>query len=90
VRELLGDRVDYRSVQRDVLETTAFRRPQDFVGHFVTNYGPTIATRGNAAKSGRDAELDAALLDFAERRNLGTPDAARYELEFLVTVATRL
>ena len=90
LRELLGDRVEYRSLQRDVLEVTAFERPQDFVDHFVNNYGPTIVTRGNAAKTGRDAELDAALLDFAERRNVGTPDAARYEIEFLVTVATRI
>ena len=90
VRELLGDRVEYRSLQRDVLEVTAFQRPQDFVDHFVNNYGPTIVTRGNAAKTGRDVELDAALLDFAERRNLGTPDSARYEIDFLVTVATRI
>jgi hypothetical protein len=90
VRELLGDRVEYRSMQRDVLEATAFQRPQDFVDHFVSKYGPTIVTRGNAAKSGRQAELDAALVEFAERRNLGTPDAARYELEFLLTVATRI
>jgi len=90
VRELLGDNVEYRSMARDVLEVTAFGRPQDFVDHFVSKYGPTIVTRGNAAKTDRQAELDAALLDFAERRNLGTPDAARYEIEFLVTVATRL
>jgi len=69
---------------------TAFQRPQDFVDHFVTNYGPTIVTRANAAKAGLDAELDAKLLDFAERRNLGTPDAARYEIEYLVTVVTRI
>jgi SAM-dependent methyltransferase len=90
VRELFGDRVEYRSATRDVLEVTAFARPQDYVGHFVSKYGPTITARKNAIKTGRHAELDAALLDFAERRNLGTPTAARYEKEFLVTVATRL
>jgi SAM-dependent methyltransferase len=90
VRELFDDRVEYRSMKRGVLEVTAFQRPQDFVDHFVSNYGPTIVTRGNAAKSGLDAELDAKLLDLAERRNLGTPDEARYEIEYLVTVATRL
>jgi SAM-dependent methyltransferase len=89
VRELLGDRVEYRSMARDVLEITAFERPQDYVDHFVSKYGPTIVARKNAVKDGREAELDAALLDFAERRNLGTPSAARYEKEFLVTVATR-
>jgi SAM-dependent methyltransferase len=90
VRELLGENVEYRSMARGVLEVTAFGRPQDFVDHFVSKYGPTIVTRGNAAKTDRQADLDAALLDFAERRNLGTQDAARYEIEFLVTVATRL
>jgi SAM-dependent methyltransferase len=89
VRELFGDRVEYRSIQRDTLEVTAFARPEDLVDHFSTNYGPTIVARANAAKSGREDELDAALLAFAERRNLGTPEAARYEKEFLVTVATR-
>jgi SAM-dependent methyltransferase len=90
VRELLGDRVEYRSMTRDVLEVTAFARPQDYVDHFVSRYGPTIVARRNAAKDGREAELDAALLEFAERRNLGTNGAARYEHEFLVTVATKL
>jgi SAM-dependent methyltransferase len=90
VRELLRDRVEYRTEQRDVLELTAFARPQDYVDHFVSKYGPTIVTRANAAKAGREAELDAALLAFAERRNLGTPEQARYEKEYLLTVATRL
>jgi hypothetical protein len=90
VRELLGDRVEYRTMTREVLNVTAFPRPQDFVEHFTNRYGPTIATRANAARNGREAELDAALSALAEEWNRGEDDEARYEIEYLVTVATRL
>jgi SAM-dependent methyltransferase len=90
LRELLGDRVEYRTVTREVLDVSAFARPQDFVDHFTSRYGPTIATRANAARNGREAELDAALTGVFEEWNRGEPDDARYELEYLLTVATRL
>jgi SAM-dependent methyltransferase len=49
VRELLGDRVVFRALERDVLEVTAFARPRDYGEHFKARYGPTIAARKNAA-----------------------------------------
>ena len=89
VRELLGDRVDFRTMERDVLEVNAFRQPRDFGEHFKARYGPTITARANAGRNGRQAEFDAALDDFCEEWNRGTPDGARFELEYLVAVGTR-
>ena len=89
LRELLGDHVDLRSLERDVLEVTAFRQPHDFADHFRARYGPTIAARANAQRNGREAELDAALDAFTDEWNRGTPDRARFELEYLVAVGAR-
>jgi SAM-dependent methyltransferase len=89
VRELLGDRVEYRSVTREVLTATAFATPQEFADHFITRYGPSIAARKNAAANGRAEEFDAAFLQLAREWNRGTPEQAVYELEYLVSVATR-
>ena len=52
VRELFGDRVEFRSVERDVLEVTAFERPQDYATHFKERYGPTIAAQRTLATTG--------------------------------------
>jgi SAM-dependent methyltransferase len=89
VRELFGDRVEIRTEERDVLDVTAFERPQDYVTHFKDKYGPTIAAQKNASNNGRLAELDEALDRFCQEWNLGTPERARFEQEYLVTVATR-
>ncbi len=89
VRDLFGDRVEWRTLERDVLEITAFQRPRDYGEHFKARYGPTIATRANAAKSGREAEFDEALDRFCDEWNLGTPDLARFEKEYLLAVGTR-
>jgi SAM-dependent methyltransferase len=90
VRELFGDRVALRTVERDRLEVTAFARPHDYGEHFKARYGPTIAARKNAEKQGREAEFDAALDRFCEEWNRGTDDAARFEMQYLLTVGTRI
>lgn len=87
--ELFGARVESRTLQRDVLEVTAFEKARDFGEHFKARYGPTIAARANAAKTGRETELDEALDEFCEEWNLGTPDNARFEMEYLLSVGTR-
>ncbi|HEX8649074.1 MAG TPA: methyltransferase domain-containing protein [Thermoleophilaceae bacterium] len=87
--ELFGDRVDWRTLERDVLEVTAFRTPRDYGEHFRGRYGPTLAARANAEKNGRAEEFDEALDRFGEEWNRGTDDAARYEKEYLVAVGTR-
>src|SRR5687768_14482861 len=89
LRELAGDRVEWRTLDRDILEITAFQKPRDYGEHFKARYGPTIAARNNAAKDGREAEFDRALDEFCDEWNRGTPDQARFEKEYLLAVGTR-
>ena len=89
LNELFGDRVEFHTLQRDVLEITSFERPRDYGEHFKAYYGPTIATRANAARSGREAEFDDALDRFCDEWNRGTPERARFEKEYLLAVGTR-
>ena len=89
LRELFGDRVEWGTLERDVLEITAFQHPTDYAEHFKQRYGPTIAARGNAAKEGREEEFDAALDQFCEEWNRGSADEARFEMEYLVAVGRR-
>ena len=89
VRELFGDRVDLHTLEREMLEITAFEKPRDYGEHFKAKYGPTIAARKNASKDGREGELDEALDRFCDEWNLGDEDRARFEQEYLVVVGTR-
>jgi hypothetical protein len=66
VRDLLGDRVELHTLERDVLEITAFERPRDYGEHFKARYGPTIAARANASRTRRARELDEALDAFCD------------------------
>ena len=45
--------------------------------------------RAHAERNGQASEFDAALDAFAEEWNLGTPERARFEKEYLVAVGTR-
>src|ERR671915_1273156 len=58
IRELFGDRVEFRTLERDVLEITAFERAGDYGTHFKERYGPTIAAQANARRSEREPEFD--------------------------------
>jgi hypothetical protein len=87
--ELFGAGVDFGTPTRDVLEVTAFERPRDFGEHFKARYGPTIAAQANARRNGREAELEAALDRCCDEWDRGTPDRARFELEYLLAVGTR-
>ena len=89
VRDLFGDRVEWGTLEREMLEITAFQHPRDYGEHFKGRYGPTLAARANAAKTGREAEFDEALDQFCDEWNRGTPDQARFEKEYLVSVGTR-
>jgi SAM-dependent methyltransferase len=86
--ELFGDRVDFDTRRRELLEVTAFERPGDFGEHFKQRYGPTIAIRANAAKEGREDEFDTALERFCNEWDRGEGDAARFELEYLLAVGS--
>ena len=89
LRGLFGGRVDWTTLERDVLEITAFEHPGDYGEHFKGRYGPAIAARANAENDGRADEFDQALDAFCQEWNLGTPDQARFEKEYLVAVGTR-
>ncbi len=89
LRGLLGDRVELRTLERDVLEITAFTRPGDYAEHFKRFYGPTIAVQAHARRTGREAELEAALDRFCAEWDRGTPGRARFEKEYLLAVGTR-
>jgi SAM-dependent methyltransferase len=54
VRELFGDRAEFGTLSRDVLDVTAFDHPHDY-GQHLDRYGPTITVQANApyrARSG--------------------------------------
>jgi SAM-dependent methyltransferase len=87
--ELFADRVEFGSLKREVLEITAFEHSRDFAEHFKARYGPTIAARANAAKTGRDVELDTVLDELCDEWNRGTVEQARFEMEYLLAVGTR-
>jgi SAM-dependent methyltransferase len=87
---LLDGRVDITRQERDVLPVTAFAQPRDYGEHFKANYGPTIAIRGNAVKEGRADEFDAELDAFCDTWNRGNGNGARFEMEYLLTVGTRV
>ncbi len=89
LRELFGDRVDFHTITRDVLEITAFERPRDYGEHFKSYYGPTRAARANAARNGLETEFDAALDAFCDEWSHGTSSPARFDKEYLLAVGTR-
>ncbi|WP_369138389.1 class I SAM-dependent methyltransferase [Modestobacter versicolor] len=86
---LFGGRVDWATLSRATLEITAFAQPGDYARHFIASYGPAIAARANAAKDGREHDFDAALGAFCVEWDRGTPERARFEMEYLVAVGTR-
>jgi ubiquinone/menaquinone biosynthesis C-methylase UbiE len=89
VRGLLGDRVTLDTVERHVLEITAFPQAGEYGEHFKNYYGPTIAARANAEREGRAQEFDDALDAFCDEWNRGTSEAARFEKEYLIAVGTK-
>lgn len=89
LRELLGDRVELRSLEREMLEITAFEHAHGYGEHFRSFYGPTIAVEANARATGREEQFVAALDRFCDDCNRGDDDRARFEQEYLVTVGRR-
>jgi ubiquinone/menaquinone biosynthesis C-methylase UbiE len=90
VRELFGDRVDFGTLDREMLEITAFEHPHDYGEHFKQRYGPTIAAQANARRNEREAEFEQALDAFCDEWNCGTPESARFMKEYLLAVGTRV
>jgi len=89
LRGLLGDRVELETIEKGILEVTAFERPDDYGEHFKQRYGPTIAARANAEKESRTDEFDQALSDFCAEWNQGSEEQARFGMEYLLTVGRK-
>ncbi len=89
VRRLFGERVDWRTLDRQNLEITAFEKATGYAAHFSAYYGPTILVRANAKKDGREREFEEALDAFCERWNRGDNDKAWFEQEYILVVGTR-
>jgi SAM-dependent methyltransferase len=89
VKGLFGDRVDLHTLERDVLEVTAFERAREYGEHFKSFYGPTIAARANADREGRADEFDAAVDAFCDEWDLGGGGTARFEQEYLIAVGAK-
>ncbi len=89
VRELFGDRVDLHTLERSMLDIDQFDQQDGWTEHFRAYYGPTIVAENNAKKDGREDEFEEALRAFGEEWNLGSPDDAHFEQEYLTVVGTR-
>jgi SAM-dependent methyltransferase len=89
IRGLFGERVEWTTLERDVLHITAFSRATDYGEFFKQRYGPTISIRANAERNGRAEEFDAALDAFCQEWNLGPADEALFEMEYLIAIGTR-
>jgi SAM-dependent methyltransferase len=88
--ELFGDRVEIGTLEREMLEITAFEHPHDYGQHFRDRYGPTIAAQANARRNEREDEFIEAMDQFCDEWNRGTPERARFEKEYFLGVGTRL
>jgi SAM-dependent methyltransferase len=89
LRELFGQRVEWRRLGREHLEISAFEKPTDYAEHFKAYYGPTIVVRTNAARTGRVVDLDAALVEFCHRWNRGSDGRAHFNQEYILAIGTR-
>ena len=90
LREMFGDRVEWKSIERDKLPVDQFEKANDWGEHFKERYGPTIVARRNADSNGQADEFDKALADFCEQWNLaGEGEHAYFEQEYIVAVGTR-
>jgi len=89
LERLFGTRVVFTTCKREALDVTEFTTARAFADHFRARHGPTIAARLNAARVGREAQLDGVIDALFEEWNRGESDDARFALEYLVTVARR-
>ena len=84
LRELFGDRVEFTTLERDVLEVTAFERAARLRRALQGRYGPTIAARANAERQrarGRVRRRARRVLRRVEPRHR---ERARFEMEYLL------
>ncbi|OUM41286.1 class I SAM-dependent methyltransferase [Arthrobacter sedimenti] len=86
VESLFGEQVRDLHAERRAVRIDHFERPEDFLGYFKANYGPTIGVyRSLAATPERAAALDAELVSLAAAFSAGTEGAMDWEY-LLVTM----
>jgi len=82
--------VQWLTVRVELLRYDDFEKPEEFVDYFKQLYDPTISFFEYASQDPERLEaLERGFLAFAEEENRGEPGAARYELEYLVSVGRR-
>ena len=89
VRTLFGDGVaSLDLIRRQYVETLSgsSRTGEDYVAFYKETFGPIIAIY-SGLEPARRAEFDRDFLDFATRRNQGTPEAAEYHYDYLLVLA---
>ncbi|WP_350347597.1 class I SAM-dependent methyltransferase [Agromyces sp. G08B096] len=90
VRELLGDRVEALSANRDTVVIDRFETPEQFRDYFKTHYGPTIAVYARIADDpDRVAALDDALAALAREHGVDGRGGGAMRWEYLLTTAHR-
>ncbi|KQQ92703.1 hypothetical protein ASF62_12775 [Leifsonia sp. Leaf325] len=90
VRELLGDRIEDFTAERQTVRIDRFATAEDFRDYFRSHYGPTIAVFNRIADDPAQVDaLDAALVQLAIDNGLRSPgDALDWEY-LLVTARVR-
>ena len=91
LRKLLGDKIASLALHERTEVVTHFATPIELREYHKAYFGPVIALYERfAGDPNRTADLDRALLAFAERTNRAAPgEPARYEIDYLLVVAQR-
>ena len=93
VRGLFGDRVSSLAFERrQYVERLSgeSRTPHAYLDFYKETFGPIIAVFGSLAdEPERAAALDREALELVTRWNSGTPEAAEYHYDYLLTVARK-
>lgn len=87
--EIFGDRVNWRSHEVTTLPIDAFPGRYDYAEHFKSYYGPTLAALNNSRNNGQEDEFNEAFNAFVDEWNKGTPEAAYFEQDYLISIGTR-
>jgi predicted PurR-regulated permease PerM/ubiquinone/menaquinone biosynthesis C-methylase UbiE len=91
LRKLLGDKIASLALHERTEVVTHFATPIELREYHKAYFGPVIALYERfAGDPNRTADLDRALLAFAERTNRAAPgEPARYDIDYLLVVAQR-
>ena len=89
VKELFGDRVDFPTLERDVLEITAFERPRDYGEHFRKGTAPPSSPRPTHETTGKRRSSTKRWTASATSGTAARPTKPVSSREYLLAVGTR-